>query len=81
MNMPPVNLSQQPYEDAQKERDAEAGYGTMPPSLDKDTHEALSRHVDEKTGRFKTPFEVANEIDAEQEQKLQETYAKPAFKV
>ena len=79
--MPTEHLAQQPYEDAQKERDAEAGYGTLPPSLDKDTHEELSRHVDSRTGRFKTEFEVAEEIAAEEEQKLQETYAKPAFKV
>lgn len=39
------------------------------------------RHVDARTGRFKTQFEVDEEIAAEEEKKLQETYEKPAFKV
>lgn len=69
-----------PYGDAQKLRDAESGYPAS--ASTKDMHEWAQSYVNPKTGATRTPWEVKQIADAEQEQELQETWEKTkAFKV
>ena len=60
-------------------RDAEAGYPGKWST--KDFHDFAKDHIDARTGRFKTEFEVAEEKAAEAQKDLEETYEKPYFRV
>ena len=57
-----VQLSQ-PLGLFELQRDSEAGYPAYKSS--KDTHDFAKDHIDSRTGRFKTPFEVSEEKAAE----------------
>ena len=70
----------QPTGAFEAERDAEAGYPAVH-DVDKETHEFIKSHIDTNSGRYKTTWEVQQDLDAEQEKKLQETYEKKRFEV
>ena len=53
----------QPLGQFEFSRDAEAGYPAH--MSGKDSHDFAKDHIDERTGRFKTPFEVSEEKAAE----------------
>lgn len=47
----------------------------------KDTHDFAKDRIDARTGRFKTEWEVSEDIAAEAQKDLEETYEKPFYTV
>lgn len=70
----------QPYGAAEADRDAQAGYAAKM-DVDEDTLEEIRAHIDPKTGRHLTNFEVKQNAEAELEKELQKQREKPSYKV
>lgn len=68
------------YQAHQAERDASAGYPTSL-NIDEDTHKFIQNHIEQRSGRLLSAWEVEAIVAAEEEKRLNEASQKPAFKV